>query len=508
MPETTDIEKPGAARQPLFRRFSTRLTSPATPPAERSARRFALLQRVRLASNTRPYYMRRVLAGSDIAAVASSFIACALLERVTSFQASPDNPWLVLPLALVAWTFLAGITAMYHVDDRRIDCSSSEEMFPVAQLVALWIWIVLGADALLTPNGAPTVTAAITLGLVAAPMILLFRAASRRWAYRRSWYRQSALIVGTHVDCERVRRTLARHPEYAVAIAGELHPTASSDPDSSVPSLIDFMADHEVDRVIFASNYEGLDERTGALRFLAERGVKVDLVPGDSDAFRHDAELHHIEGLPLLTLPNTNRARSAEAIKRFVDLGAASVGLVLLSPVFLVSAAAIKLGSRGPVLFRQTRVGKGGEPFEVLKFRTMVADAEERKAGLDQMNTRTDGMFKISDDPRITGAGNSLRKYSLDELPQLINVLRGEMSLVGPRPLIPEESVLVSAHFRARFDVRPGITGPWQVLGRSDIPFDDMVKLDYTYVINWTLVEDLKLMARTVGAMGGGRGAY
>jgi lipopolysaccharide/colanic/teichoic acid biosynthesis glycosyltransferase len=138
----------------------------------------------------------------------------------------------------------------------------------------------------------------------------------------------------------------------------------------------------------------------------------------------------------------------------------------------------------------------------------MVADAEDLKPGLSELNRRGDGMFKIPDDPRVTRVGRWLRRYSLDELPQLMDVLRGEMSLVGPRPLIQAEADLVDRRYDARFNVRPGITGPWQVFGRSDIPFDDMTKLDYTYVTNWSVGYDVKLMVRTISAMFAGRGAY
>ena len=368
---------------------------------------------------------------------------------------------------------------------------------------------------MLTLDGAPSVTAALTLGAVSVPFLLIGRSFVRRMAWRQEWYTQTALLVGSSSDCQRVRRTLDRHPEYGIAVAGELHARGShafEDEQTgalkNVPGLIAFVMREPVDRVIFAGSYEGLDERTGALRFLAERGVKVDLVPGDTDVFRSDAELHHIEGLPLLTLPNTSRARSAAAVKRALDVGAAGIALTVLSPLFMVAAAAIRLDTRGPVFFRQPRIGRHGEMFTVLKFRTMVNNAEQIKTDIAELNKRSDGMFKVPDDPRITRVGRFLRKFSLDELPQLINVLRGEMSLVGPRPLIEVESSQVSHHYRARFEVRPGITGPWQVLGRSDIPFEDMVKLDYTYVTNWTLGDDVKLMARTVSAMGGGRGAY
>ena len=144
----------------------------------------------------------------------------------------------------------------------------------------------------------------------------------------------------------------------------------------------------------------------------------------------------------------------------------------------------------------------------MIKFRTMYPDADERKDEVAALNRRTDGMFKVENDPRITQVGARLRRYSLDELPQLINVLRGEMSLVGPRPLIEAESDLVDEHYLARFQVRPGMTGPWQVLGRSDIPFEDMLKLDYSYVMNWSVGDDVKILVRTASAITRGAGAY
>jgi lipopolysaccharide/colanic/teichoic acid biosynthesis glycosyltransferase len=181
----------------------------------------------------------------------------------------------------------------------------------------------------------------------------------------------------------------------------------------------------------------------------------------------------------------------------------AGAGLVLLAPVLSAIAALIKLDSSGPVFFRQVRMGSGGKQFRILKFRTMVVDAETRKAEVRHLNKHaqpgSDGrMFKIPGDPRITRLGRFLRRYSLDELPQLVNVLKGEMSLVGPRPLIVDEDRHVSEWARKRLDLRPGMTGLWQVLGRSDIPFDEMVKLDYLYVTTWSLWHDFRLLFRTV----------
>ena len=176
----------------------------------------------------------------------------------------------------------------------------------------------------------------------------------------------------------------------------------------------------------------------------------------------------------------------------------------------LYAAVRIRLESPGPVFFRQERAGRNGEPFEILKFRTMVEGADAMRSALraDGEGTNGNELFKLQDDPRVTKFGSWLRRWSLDELPQLWNVLRGDMSIVGPRPLPVDEAVMATGHFADRLKVRPGMTGPWQIHGRSDIPFEDMVKLDYTYVASWRMGEDVRLLVRTVGAVLNQRGAY
>jgi lipopolysaccharide/colanic/teichoic acid biosynthesis glycosyltransferase len=180
------------------------------------------------------------------------------------------------------------------------------------------------------------------------------------------------------------------------------------------------------------------------------------------------------------------------------DVLSAFLGLAVAAPLMAVTALLVKLTSRGPVFFRQERVGRGGRAFELLKFRSMCIDAEERKSELTGDNEAAEGFFKIADDPRITKVGRILRRTNLDELPQLLNVLRGEMSLVGPRPLIPQEDRRVVGWHRRRLELTPGMTGHWQVLGSSRVPLDEMVAIDYLYVANWSLWTDLKLLLRTV----------
>jgi lipopolysaccharide/colanic/teichoic acid biosynthesis glycosyltransferase len=187
----------------------------------------------------------------------------------------------------------------------------------------------------------------------------------------------------------------------------------------------------------------------------------------------------------------------------------AGVLLVLLAPLLLAIVASIRLTSPGPAIFRQARIGKDGREFTMLKFRTMVVDAESRKAELARANERTEGLlFKIRQDPRVTPVGRVLRKVSLDELPQLVNVLVGHMSLVGPRPPLPEEVALYEADARRRLLVKPGLTGLWQVSGRSDLTWEEAVRLDLRYVENWSLTLDLMILWKTGGAMIRGRGAY
>jgi lipopolysaccharide/colanic/teichoic acid biosynthesis glycosyltransferase len=189
-------------------------------------------------------------------------------------------------------------------------------------------------------------------------------------------------------------------------------------------------------------------------------------------------------------------------LKRVVDVLGATAALVAAFPVMAVAAIAIKLTSPGPVFFVQRRIGRGNQPFPMLKFRTMVVGADAMKADLAHLNELDDArMFKIADDPRVTRVGGLLRRSSIDELPQLINVLRGEMSLVGPRPLVPDENDHIIGWHRARLDLTPGLTGPWQVMGRNAIPFDEMVKLDYLYVAEWSFWNDVKLALRTIPVM-------
>ena len=264
--------------------------------------------------------------------------------------------------------------------------------------------------------------------------------------------------------------------------------------------LIDKLA---IERVIIAFSNDSHEETMELIRLLEERNVRIDLVPRLFDILPPRLTNQTVEGIPLLTLPRLQLTWTSRLVKRTFDLVLSTFGLLVLSPLIAAVAVAIKLDSPGPVFFRQRRMGAGDRPFDMFKFRSMVSDADLRKREVAHLNkhARSGGdtrMFKIQSDPRTTRVGRFLRRYSLDELPQLINVVIGNMSLIGPRPLILEEDGHIEAWGRKRLLLKPGITGLWQVLGRSAIPFEEMVKLDYLYVTTWSMANDCRLLLQTI----------
>jgi lipopolysaccharide/colanic/teichoic acid biosynthesis glycosyltransferase len=223
----------------------------------------------------------------------------------------------------------------------------------------------------------------------------------------------------------------------------------------------------------------------------------VSLLPRILEVVGSSIEVDDLDGLTLLGVRQFGLTRSRQILKRCFDATGAALLLIATSPFLVAVSILIKLDSRGPVIFRQTRIGRDGVPFQIWKFRTMVGDAEALKAQLQSRNDAAAGLFKIADDPRITSTGRWLRRLSLDELPQLVNVVRGEMSLVGPRPLIIQEDSLITGYDRRRLHLTPGMTGHWQIAGSSRVPLTEMVKLDYLYIANWSLWTDVKILLRT-----------
>ena len=264
----------------------------------------------------------------------------------------------------------------------------------------------------------------------------------------------------------------------------------------------------EAECVFVATTAVNADEMTHITRVARRLDLQVCVSSNMSNTLPSRVSPHPVGNVMALALKPVRLSGTQAALKRMFDLLLAAIGVAISSPVWIGIAVAIKLSSRGPVFFRQERVGRGGRSFRLYKFRTMVNGAESMLGDLRTMNEADGPLFKMRSDPRITGVGRWLRKYSLDELPQLLNVLRGEMSLVGPRPALPSEVGTYEEWHRTRLEVAPGITGLWQVSGRSDVSFDEYVRLDLFYIENWSLAYDLFILAKTLPVVATGRGSY
>lgn len=478
---------------------------------------------------TRESKVRRLLVLTDVAALTLAFVAIEIWGGFHDGQtASVLRDLALLGVGVPVWILLAHGHNLYHADSRRADHGWTEEVAPILQMATLWSWIILLGVSMtgIRPVGIPKL--AVFWGLTIV-LLLFLRSGSRFWARRRAWYLQHAVVIGPPFEAASVLRRVLRHPEYRINVvacvdtastmqlddaserrlARALGDTPMIRGDVDLTELIDELG---IDRIIFAAGARETRDGAEALCALGDLEVHVDLIPSWSDFVGRRLDYHELEGMPLLTVPRTAIRRSDLIRKRLFDVVASAAALLLTSPVFLVCALLIKIDSPGPLLFRQRRVGRGDRRFEVLKFRSMYVDAEARKDTIAQLNFHgggnARGMFKVREDPRVTRVGRWLRRTSLDELPQLINVLKGDMSLVGPRPLIENEDRQVEGRFRRRLASSPGLTGPWQIHGRSEIPFEEMINLDYQYVVNWSLWGDVKLMLRTVKVVLTGQGAY
>jgi exopolysaccharide biosynthesis polyprenyl glycosylphosphotransferase len=460
----------------------------------------------------RGWLVRRLLLIADLLGLVGAFLLAQLIWGLdgapeTGRVAFSAETWIFLA-TLPGWILVVNLYGLYDRDEERTDHSTVDDLVGVFHMVTVGTWIFY-AGAHVTNFAQPHLNKIVAFWVVATLLVTLCRVAARAFARRRLTYLQNTVIVGAGDVGQLVARKLLKHPEYGINLVGfvDAQPKERRD-DLGVLTLLGsperlpgIVRLFDVERVIFAFSRDSHEETLDLIRSVKDLDVQIDIVPRLFELVGKGVEIHTVEGLPLVGLPPLHLPRSSRLLKRTMDITFAAAGLVVLAPVFVLIAALIKQGSRGPVFFRQVRMGAGDRTFRIFKFRTMVDDADIRKgefAHLNKHNGRDSRMFKIDDDPRVTGLGRFLRRYSLDEFPQLINVLKGEMSLVGPRPLILDEHQHVKEWAQKRLHLRPGMTGLWQVLGRSEIPFEEMVQLDYKYVTNWSLWNDLGLLLRTV----------
>ncbi len=470
--------------------------------------------------SSRGWLMRRLLLMADLVGLLTAFlVADALVSSPPSGDTVVPQWELVLfSASLPLWVILARLYGLYDRDEERTDHSSVDDLFGVLQVVTIGTWIFL-VGTHVTGLAHPTLERLVVFWALAIGFVSMFRVAIRFVGRRQAAYVQNVLIVGSGPVARELAEKMSKHRSYGLNIVGFVDRDAGAPREGASPlelvgttaELRQLVHQHRIDRVVIAFSTDSHEETLDVIRRLQDQRVQVDIVPRMFEVLGTSAQLHTIEGIPLVGLTLPRLSGSSRFLKRSFDVIGAAAGLVLLSPVFLITSVAIKLDTRGPVFFRQVRVGEDEQTFRIFKFRTMVADAEERKDDVAHLNMHRDGdprMFKVPEDPRVTRVGAFLRRSRIDELPQLINVLRGEMSLVGPRPLILDEDRFVERWARRRLSLRPGITGLWQVLGASDIPFEEMTKLDYLYVTNWSLREDMRLILRTIPSLARGRAAY
>ena len=460
----------------------------------------------------RGWLVRRALVLADTVGLSLAFaLATVFFAAPGSIDNTADavRECVFFLATLPVWVVVANLYGLYRNDEERTDHSSADDLVGVFHLVTIGSWFVFLAGQLIGVVH-PSVQRLIGFWIAAIFLVTMCRVLARAACRRSTVYLQNTIIVGAGTVGELVASKLEKHPEYGLDVLGfiDAEPRHGGSngkmpvlgTQAELPTIVRML---DVERVIIAFSNDSHESTLELIRSLHDLGVQIDIVPRLFEVIGTNFGVHTAEGLPLIGLPPLRLARSALLLKRVMDITLAFAGLIFLAPLFAMIAVAIKLDSPGPVFFRQPRRGANERIFRIFKFRTMCGDAEERKAALRPLNKHNGNggdprMFKIPDDPRVTRVGRVLRRYSLDELPQLINVLLGEMSLVGPRPLILEEDQYVVDWRRRRLNLKPGITGLWQVLGRDEIPFEEMVKLDYLYVTTWSMLNDVKLVLRTI----------
>ncbi len=450
--------------------------------------------------------LRRLLAVGDWGALLG--VLC-LVTAASSATDVADLFWAVL--FSPAWVIVVKLQGLYDNDHRRIRHSTLDEL-PALVTATVLATLVLDGLLALSPAGplSPMSAIAIGVGTFLASFAL-------RGAIRFAWHRLTTvapgLVIGPPRAVDMVARRVSTHPETRLALVGYISPE-SEEVASELPRLGSFAdisrvaREHAIERVVVTEQAMSEGDAEHLIEECKAEGLALTFLPQHYGLLGPGIELNRLAELPVLDFRFSDPPRSTLAMKRAMDIVVSGLLLVLFSPLLAWVAVWILLDDGGPVLFRQRRAGRDGEPFTMVKFRTMVNGAEQRLPELVDIENLDQPAFKIPDDPRITRSGRWLRRTSIDELPQLWNVLRGQMSLVGPRPEEERVVALYDERQRGRLAVKPGMTGPMQVYGRSDLTFEERLAMERDYLDNLSLLTDLALLLRTPRAMVRGEGAY
>jgi len=457
--------------------------------------------------------VRRSLVLADLVGLSLAFVVSELLfgSAGARDELALTTEVIVFMATLPFWVAAAKLYRLYDHDEERTDHTTLDDFPGVFHLVTVGtFFLMVGSTFTEIPH--PLVGKLTAFWALAITAVFTARVAARTFCRRSAQYRQNTLILGAGQVGQLVARKIRMHGEYGINLLGfidsaplELRPdldglSVLGGPDA-LPELV---TELHVDRVVIAFSGDTHDEMLATIGSLRERGVQVDIVPRFFEGVGLHTKLHSVESLPLLGLPTVKRFPFSPLIKRALDVVVAAVALVVTAPFFAFAAWRITRESDGPVFFRQTRVGRDKREFTMVKFRTMRCDVDHavHRDYIAQTMSSTavataNGLYKLEREDAVTPFGRFLRKTSLDELPQLINVLRGDMSLVGPRPCLPYETEYFKTHHFERFEVLPGVTGLWQVSARAHSTFGEALDMDVTYVRSWSLGLDLWLLFRT-----------
>lgn len=455
------------------------------------------------ASLAREFVFKRALLIADVAAMGAAFVLTVRLDD------SLQLTW-ASAAGLLAMLLVAKLMGLYNRDEALIRKTTLDEvprLFQLATFCALVAWIADGV----VVNGALHRSGALVLWIALTVFITTARALARAGALRLT-APERCLFVGDVESAKRMRSRLSDRGGMRAELVAHVdfdeagHWSSHQLTHSRLREIRRLARTLDIHRVIIAPRGADGAEILDLVRTLKAVGVRVSLLPRLLEAVGSSVEFDDLHGATVMGVRRFELGRSSAAVKRAFDLLGATAGLMAVAPLMLIFSLAIKFDSPGPVFFRQIRVGRHGKCFSMLKFRTMVTGADAMRDSLHELNDAQEGLFKILDDPRVTRIGRFLRRTSLDELPQLINILRGEMSLVGPRPLVVEEDLRVEGWSRRRLELLPGMTGQWQILGPSRVPLSEMALMDYLYVAHWSLWTDVKILLRTVSHVAGRRG--
>jgi exopolysaccharide biosynthesis polyprenyl glycosylphosphotransferase len=439
-----------------------------------------------------------------------SLLAAIALARVIRYGDHPISASSALLLVVTPFATLPIFAAFRLYSLPRLSPAEEFRRIPAAVSLSIAAFVVIG-------YWAQANYSRFLLALTWVLGVVLVLATRRAWHWFMGRRRREGrlafrtLVVGTNEEARRIARSMTGVNGYTAA--GFVSPSGDyvrleGLPVYELEDLGQAIREVGAECVYVASTAVGTQKMAVVTKALRDSHVEVRVSANISDILSTRLTLQQVGGLMALSLRPVRLSGPQAVAKRSLDLAAGIVAMILLAPLWIVLFAAIKLDSRGHVFYRQTRIGRHQQPFQMLKFRTMVDGADAMLEDLREQNEATGPLFKLRRDPRVTRVGRFLRRWSLDELPQLWNVLIGDMSLVGPRPALPDEVAAYEDWHMDRLEVPPGITGLWQVKGRSDLPFDDYVRLDLFYIENWSVGYDFYILAKTLPAVFAGRGAF